>query len=118
MKMDDLQCAIAKCVQNINMKRSSFSIAPKFPLENCNRQIMELVLTSVSDVEHGLGFLRPPAVGRRDGAGVFSLVRLDHAREGKTTGDNAAGVASAAATLPFHRRPARSEVTLDDAIEL
>ena len=82
---------------------------------------MELVLTSVSDVEHGLGFLRPPAVGRRDGAGVLPLVRLGHAREGQATGDDAAGVASAApaaATLPFDRRPARSEVTLDDAIEL
>ena len=85
---------------------------------------MALEQTSVSDVEHCVGLLRPPAVGRRDGAGVLPLVRLGHAREGQATGDDAARVASAvpapaaAATLPFDRRPARSEVTLDDAIEL
>ena len=83
---------------------------------------MALEQTSVSDVEHCVGLLRPPAVGRRDGAGVLPLVRLGHAREGQATGDDAAGVASAApaaaGTLPFDGRPARSEVTLDDAIEL
>ena len=86
--------------------------------ENCNSQTMGLVLTSVSDVEHGLGLLRPPAHGRRDGAGVLSLVRLGDVRKGEATGDDAAGVVSAAAMLPIHRRPARSELSLDDAIEL
>ena len=75
--------------------------------------------TSVPDVEHGPGLLRPPAVGRRDGAEVLSFVRLGHATESQAAGDDAARVAAAAASAPpLHRGPARTEVTLDDAVKL
>ena len=77
--------------------------------------------TSGPDVEHGGGLLRPPPVGGGDGAGVLALVRLGHAREGEAAGDHAARVAqtaAAAAAPPLDRRPARPEVSLDDAVEL
>ena len=84
-----------------------------------------LTCTSVPDVEDGAGLLRPPPVGGGDGARVLALVRLGHAREGEAASDHAPGVAlpahaavAAATPPPLDRRPARPEVSLDDAVEL